>query len=380
MRSREDAVNRQDEILIGAVGDVLVDRADPTSAFSHVREQLGAADILFGNCEGPYTDTEERNASSWGWLLAARSNLDALPAAGFNVMSLANNHIMDAGYRGLSDTLDGLRRAGVEPVGAGADRSEARKPVFIERGGVVVGFLAYTCVYPPGFEAWDQRPGCATVEVHTHYRGERGQPGTRPVVRTAVEPDAKDAVLADVQAARSRADVLVVSAHWGIHNLPAVLADYERELGRAVIDAGADLVLGHHQHIIKGIEMYRGKPIFYGVGNFLFDSSPEQVLARSAVAREAFRDFAPFYGEHLSHRPESKRAMLVRCRATTDGLTDVAFVPCAQSDDGEPTALDPSSLEFAEYLDYLRRITEEADLSARFTARDGEILVEDRRG
>src|SRR4051794_39541364 len=262
-------------ITLAAVGDVLVDRPAPETALRFVRERL-AADVGFGNCEGPYSDTEERNTSSWGWVLSTPRSIGAL--AGFDVMSVANNHIMDAGYRGLSDTLAGLRAQGVAPVGAGQDLAEARAPVFLERDGLTTGFLAYTTVYAPGFKAWSSRPGCNTVEGHTVYRSELGQPGTRPQVQTFVDPHAKAGVMADVAAARERCDALVVSMHWGIHNLPAELADYEPELGRAVVDAGADLVLGHHQHIVKGVEVYRGKPILYGLGNFLFDTSTEKVL------------------------------------------------------------------------------------------------------
>jgi poly-gamma-glutamate synthesis protein (capsule biosynthesis protein) len=150
-------------ITLAAVGDVLVDRAAPETAFAQVRGRLEQADLVFGNCEGPYSETEERNTSSWGWVLSTPASLPALSV--FDVMSVANNHIMDAGYRGLSDTLQGLRDAGVAPVGAGAGLDEARAPVFVERGGLTVGFLAYTCVYAPGFAAWASRPGCATVEV-----------------------------------------------------------------------------------------------------------------------------------------------------------------------------------------------------------------------
>jgi poly-gamma-glutamate synthesis protein (capsule biosynthesis protein) len=291
-------------------------------------------------------------------------------------MSVANNHVMDAGYRGLSDTLEGLREAGVAPVGAGPDLAAARAPVFLTRGGLTVGFLAYTCVYAPGFAAWASRPGCATVEVHTVYRSELGQPGTRPQVQTFVDPAAKAAVEADVAAARARADVLVVSMHWGIHNLPAELADYERELGHAVVDAGADLVLGHHQHIVKGAEVYRGKPILYGLGNFLFDTSTEQVLERSAVAREAFAGFLPFYGPHLSSHPDARRAMLVRCRLTRAGVEDLAIVPCRQDDHHEPFPVAADDGEFEAYLTYLREITELAGLHATFRARRDELVLD----
>ena len=359
-------------ITLAAVGDVLVDREDPSTAFAHVRERL-AADIVFGNCEGPYSDTAERNSSSWGWVLSTPSSLSALAA--FDVMSVANNHIMDAGYQGLADTLAGLRANGVVPVGAGAGLAEARRPVFVERGGVKVGFLAYTTVYAPGFEAWSARAGCATIEVHTVYREELGQPGTRPQIQTFVDPPAKARVARDVAAARAACDVLVVSMHWGVHNLPAVLADYEVELGHALVDAGADVVLGHHQHIVKGVEVYAGRPILYGLGNFLFDTSTEKVLERSAVAMEAFAGFRPFYGAHLSSHPDARRAMLVRLRLSTAGVEEAAIVPCRSDDHHEPSPVDPGSAEFEAFVAYLREIAAQAGLNAELTPSGGDILV-----
>lgn len=365
-----------DDVVVAAVGDVLVERANPTTAFAAVKSELEAADIRFANCEGPYTSSEERNTSSWGWVLSDPANFPGVVAGGFDVLSLANNHIMDAGYSGLHDTLSLLREAGIKPVGAGADLAQARSPAIEERHGVRVGFLAYTCCYAPGFQAWSSRPGCATIAIETIYEQELGQPGTRPRVLTYVNPAEKAAVSADVERVRSEVDFLVVSTHWGIHNLPAVLSDYERELGHALVDAGADAVLGHHQHIIKGVEMYREKPIFYGIGNFLFDTSTDRVLARSAVAKEAFAEFAPFYGEYVSHHPESKNTMLVRLRVNRNGLADVAFVPCLRRDsDGEPEPLDPSDKAFAESLDYVRDITARAGLNGQFNARGREIAV-----
>jgi poly-gamma-glutamate capsule biosynthesis protein CapA/YwtB (metallophosphatase superfamily) len=361
-----------DLVTLAAVGDVLVDRDDPSTAFAHVGGHL-AADIVFGNCEGPYSDTRERNASSWGWVLSTPRSLPAL--ARFDVMSVANNHIMDAGYAGLADTLAGLRDHGVQPVGAGKDLAEARAPVIVEREGLAVGFLAYTTVFAPGFQAWSSRPGCATIEVHTVYREELGQPGTRPQVQTFVDPEAKAQVAADVAAAKARCDVLVVSMHWGIHNLPAVLADYEIELGHALVDAGADGVLGHHQHIVKGVEVYAGKPIVYGLGNFLFDTSTEKVLERSAVAMEAFAGFRPFYGQHLSSHPDARRSMLARLRLSKRGVEDLAIVPCRSDDRHEPFPVAAGSDEFQAFLAYLREITEEAGLNAGFSPRGDEIVV-----
>jgi hypothetical protein len=126
--------------------------------------------------------------------------------------------------------------------------------------------------------------------------------------------------VADIAAARANCDVVIVSIHWGIHMLPAVLTTYERELAHAFIDAGAGAVLGHHQHIIKGVEVYRGRPIFYGLGNFVLDHRHNDDVRRSPTNSL----FGAFYGEYRAapredyplypFHPESRRTMLVGLR------------------------------------------------------------------
>src|SRR6185312_14632538 len=139
---------------LAAVGDVLIDRDDPETSFAGVQALLDEADLRFGNCEGVYSDTEER----------------IVGGARFDVMSFANNHALDGGYTGFFDTLRLLHEAGVKTAGAGSNLEEARRPAIVEAGGVSVAFLAYTCVYPPGTGAAAARPGMAALEVHTVYR------------------------------------------------------------------------------------------------------------------------------------------------------------------------------------------------------------------
>jgi poly-gamma-glutamate synthesis protein (capsule biosynthesis protein) len=363
-------------VTISGVGDVLVERPDPLSAFTRVRAALDEADVLFGNCEAVYSTTRERNASSpLHWVIDSHQ-FGGVRSGGFDVLSLANNRIMDGSYAGLADILSLVRASGIEPVGAGETIDIARRPVVLERRGVRVGFLAYTCAYTAGFEASPVRPGCATIAVETVYRGEVGQPGTRPSVWTFVEPGAKCSVLADVEGLRPRVHVVIVSMHWGLHSLPAVLSDYERELGRAVIDAGADAVFGHHQHIIKGVEVHRGKPIFYGLGNFLLDGARGSVHD-SGADLGAFAPFAPFYGECLTpgYPQEAKRSMLVRLRGSNAGLAAASFVPCTLNDAGNPVVVEKDGSAFAEYLEYVRDINVRARLEADLSARGGEIIV-----
>jgi hypothetical protein len=362
------------KILISAVGDTQVALAEPESSFDLVADALDAADVLFGNSEGAYSETSERNPSSWAWEVVHPRGVPVLASAGFDVMSVANNHVMDGGYSGLADTMRHLRDAGVKPVGGGQDLAEARKLVVVERHGRRVGFLAYTCVYPPGFEARTSRPGCATILIHSIFRTEQNQPGTQPVVWTVADPEGKAAVLADVRAARDAVDILIVGMHWGVHCLPAVLTDYERELGHALIDAGADAVFGCHQHILKGIELHAGKPIFYGLGNFLMGAGMVDRVEQSPYAAEAMAPFIHFYGDYLidEWHPEARRSMIARCAFDEDGSVEPVML---RQQDPRPAVIAADDPEFQIHLDYLRDITRRASLNARFEPHDGVFRV-----
>jgi poly-gamma-glutamate capsule biosynthesis protein CapA/YwtB (metallophosphatase superfamily) len=372
---RNDGTER---VTIAAVGDVLVERRQPASAFAHVHALLADADIRFGNCEAVYSETADRIVGGAGRLLSSPACFEAVRDVGFDVMTVANNHTFDGGYTGFSDTLALLHGAGVQTVGGGADLVQARRPAIVTSRGVTIGFLGYTCVYPPGVAATATQPGLATLSVHTIYQGELGQPGTRPIVRTFVDPADLDSVQADIARIRPDVDVLVVSPHWGIHMVPAELAQYELQLGRAAIDAGADVVLGHHQHILKGIEVYRGRPILFGINHFVIDLPP---MERRPPEPNSFRGFLGEYeaysrgGLPFVFHPESRLTCVVLLRVDRTGIAETALVPCRIGTDGSPAPIDAGTPEFEHFHAYLVDITRRAGLRSELRVRGGEILV-----
>ncbi|MFQ5937514.1 MAG: CapA family protein, partial [Acidiferrobacterales bacterium] len=259
------------ELHIAAVGDIMLGgSAAPEVAkrgydypFRHVRSSLRSADIAFGNLEGPLTDigTPDRH-KRYVFRSPSAQVAPALAAAGFNIVSLANNHTMDYGVEGLKQTLAALNRAGIEHVGAGMNLQEARRPAFLTAGGHTVAFLAYSLTFPERFWASSDRPGTAFGH--------------------------KQQVDADIRAARSEADIIVVSFHWG-REATTELRDYQSELGHAAIEAGASVVLGHHPHILQGIERYRDGIIFYSLGNFVFGSY-SRIAQRTVIALLRFQN------------------------------------------------------------------------------------------
>ena len=258
------------ELRISAVGDImLAGTAEPVLRevgydypFARVRHLFQGSHIVFGNLEGPLTDGgEPAQGKQYTFRSPPEKVVPALLTAGFTVLSLANNHILDYGLEGLEQTLQALEVAGIRVVGAGRNLREARRPAIIRTGGRTVAFLAYSLTLPESFYAGPDRPG--TAFGHERH------------------------VRADVAAARRRADIVIVSFHWGREG-ETTLREYQPELGHAAIEAGAHAVLGHHPHILQGIERYKNGVILYSLGNFTFGSySP--MATRSAIAQLSFR-------------------------------------------------------------------------------------------
>lgn len=371
--------------MLGGVGDVFLNRPDPDRAFDKTQTALRAIDLLFANCEGAFTDRPQY-APSAGWrVVAGIRNAVPLGAANFHVMSLANNHTLDAGHVGLADTAAELWRQGIATCGAGADLAEARRPAAIERHGVKVAFLAFSSVYQAGYEARPKVPGLAAMRIHSHYyipdwdAYGKVEPGVQPQVRTVPFPEDLAALTHMVAKAKGEFDLVVASFHWGTASRPAVLMDYEYTLGRAAIDAGADLVFGHHHHYLRGIELYRGRPIFYGLGHFAFDL-PGMDTALTPREIEKLKAM----GEHAIYPREGYPLMPFHPDARMTGIAVQAFqgksagavglLPCLINGANQPVAVSADSEAGARILDYLRKISAEVGLATRYDA-DGPMVA-----
>ncbi|UZG44440.1 CapA family protein [Caldimonas thermodepolymerans] len=236
-------------------------------------EMLRAADVALGNFE----ITLSQRGTPLEKLLNIRTDAAVaqdLAPMGFDVLNIANNHTVDYGWEGLEDTKHALLAAGVQPVGVGATLAEASTPVQLEVQGRRVVILGYSCLLPTGMSASERRPGLAPLHVETGYEvdpcyqmEEPGDPSCVRIRTRVREADLARAV-ADVRRWREHADVLVVTIHWG-YGSGEELAEYQQPLAHALIDAGADLIHGHHPHAVHAIGHHRGKPILYSLGTFL---------------------------------------------------------------------------------------------------------------
>jgi poly-gamma-glutamate synthesis protein (capsule biosynthesis protein) len=369
------------DLVIFGVGDVMVKRDDPQSIFSQVWDTLAdPSTISFGNCESTYADRFSRNPATRGMALGPPKNVEALRC--FDVMSFANNHHLDAGYEAFFETLKHLGDAEIAVCGAGADIDEARRPAVVERDGVRVAFLGYSSILFPGYAADDGKAGCAPLRVTTHYQMvEIEQPGSRPEVLTFADRDDLANLVDDVRKAKEIADIVIVTPHWGVHFAPAEVADYETEVAKAAIDAGADAVFGHHQHILKGVEVYKGKPIFHGLGNFAMD-----VYIAEHTASPAFHEMRSRYPEHaVGYRPETptypfhpdaRRTGIAKCVVRDGQVVEAAFLPCLINHDGQPVILRGGEPDFDVIAGYLAEISSQVGFDTRFKVDGDEVAID----
>jgi len=365
-------------IVLYAVGDVGPNREDPQSMFRHVSGTLKQGDIRFCQLE---TNLSIRGTPVPQARLPMRAHPNsarALRDCGFQVVSFASNHCMDFGQEAFFDTIDALKANGMEPIGVGRNIAAARSPAILERNGTRVAFLAYNSILPSGYWAEIDRPGCAPMRAWTIYEQvEPDQPGSLCRTHTFPHQDDFQAMADDIEKAKSNADIVIVSIHWGIHFVPAQLANYQRETARKAIDCGADLILGHHPHILKGIEIYRGKAILYSLGNFAIEqpSAFMQDLYKTARHRE-IEELNPQWDEKSEYPlpPETRKSLIIKCVIAEKRIKRISFLPVYLSVGCEPEILKSNDERFEDVVRYIDEITSSQGLHTRF-AREGDEVV-----
>jgi poly-gamma-glutamate capsule biosynthesis protein CapA/YwtB (metallophosphatase superfamily) len=232
-----------DVMLSRAVGSRMAAQKDWSLPFHLIADTLRNADLRYCNLECPVSD-RGRNLHHLYSFRADPRVIEGLKATGFNVVSQANNHTYDWGPEALLDTLERLQAAGIQSVGAGQNFLAAHYPLFVKVGGLRLAFLAYVDIDPKEAAASVDRPGVAWLDPAQ--------------------------VLADIRFARPLADLLIVCPHWGVEYALKPTRD-QVDLAHQMIDAGADIVVGSHPHVVQPMEKYRDHWIAYSLGNFVFD-------------------------------------------------------------------------------------------------------------
>ena len=346
-------------------GDVILDAEQPDHWLSGIAACLCEADITIGHLEVPHTYATFEDTSDVPAPGADPEHIAALQRAGFTAMTLAGNHIMDCGEQGIADTLAGLDASGIAHCGAGANLALARRPLVLECKERRVGVLSYNCVGPESCWAALNKPGCAFLPVAT---GDGAAVSPQRELLSP-EPEALAILKEDIEALCAQVELVIVALHKGIVHTPAVIAPYERVLAHTAIDAGADVVIGHHAHIIRGIEFYHGKPVFHGLGNGCVVThalDPRQnhtARAQWARRRKQQYGFEPDPDYFLApFHPEAVNSFLARLLWHEDGRLEAGILPVHVEAPGRPRAADAG--EAARICSYLQDITREAGLPA----------------
>ncbi len=264
-------------VRLKAVGDVLLCTRNGKRPFDRIHHELQKKDLLFGNLETALSESGNPSRKRWVNTTRPEAGKD-LKEAGFDIMSVANNHTLDMGAEGFKKTLGVLEGHGIAYIG-GTRGDESPQGLIIERGGIRIGFLAYTSGM---------------------FRSPPGVTVSRLKRKAAID---------DTRRLKDRCDHVVVSLHWGVENVyypsPAQV-----RLAHDLVDNGATLILGHHSHTIQGLERYGGGLIAYSLGNFQFDT-------------ELFRE-------------KIKSTMILSVDLDRDGIRDYRVIPCLINDDFQP--------------------------------------------
>ncbi|MEN6313637.1 MAG: CapA family protein [Clostridiaceae bacterium] len=264
-----DVVKQEPELRFLAVGDIMLGRGvgmrlqkagNYEMAFEKVASLLKQGDIVFANLESPFTESTHCLDKKGKIVLKAKPEASkALTSAGFNLLSLSNNHMLDYYETGLFDTMKVLEENHISYAGGGKNLEEARKPAIIEKNGLKIGLLAYTDMAELIFAGNPYLSFAAKAD------------------KSGLVPRKYETVREDIMKLRGQVDLLAVSLHWGTEDSFTVTPE-QIEFARKLIDDGADIILGHHPHQFQGMEIYKGKPILYSMGNFLFDQNdPENM-------------------------------------------------------------------------------------------------------
>ena len=251
------------------VGDIMLDRGveyviqqhnDWKWPFLKVVDELRKADILFGNLESVISDKGTKVGSIYSFR-AEPETIEGLTFARFDVLSLANNHAFDYTVEALKDTFVRLKIAGIDFVGADLNEDGAFSTTVKQIKETKIAFLAYTNLGPYGWRAGSNNPGIAWIDENDFLK-----------------------IKEDIKNAKQESDVLIVSLHAGIE-YETEPNQFQKDFSKMAIDAGADLVIGHHPHAVQSYEKYKNGWIFYSLGNFVFDQAFSEETMKGQIVK-----------------------------------------------------------------------------------------------
>lgn len=311
---------QKNEVTIVVVGDVVLSREQPEEAFAKVINELKSGTFSCCNFEAPISNKGTPQYAKYETLHSPPEMIKGFLHAGFKVVSLANNHSMDYGAEGLIDTIETLDQSGIFHAGAGRNVEEARQPAFFDAGGMRFAFVSFATEAFMGYGANAYKPGIALLRQDPLYGP------------SCLNPDDVETLAEVVKGAKKEADFVIAAFHWGLSQSRALIPS-QVLLGRTAVKSGAGLVIGHHPHVLQGVEVYRGSLILYSLGNFVFDLMP------------------PFLG------PAARETVLVKVKLSGSSVKEAFFSPALINDQGQVEPLDEKMKKNLEILETVRRLS-----------------------
>ena len=374
------AAHDQSAVTLMAGGDI-GPVVEPTEKFAElINPVLQQADLRFGQCERTYSTRGSDPQFAYG-PGGQHTRLDPSmagiwKATAMDVVSLASNHAMDWGPDALLDTVDLFRSMGKHVIGGGKNADEARKPAIVECKGVKIAFLAYCSVLRDGQAAGVGKAGIAPMRAHTYYAPEEFQPGTPPKIITVPYEEDVLALQEDIRKAKQHADVVIMSIHWGLRHVPKTICTYQTPVAHAAIDAGCDLILGHHAHSIKAIEVYKGKVCFYSIGNFMTTGSAKRTgstfdwnLIWFPIEKECLPPLGMY--QFPTH---CRKTMVAKAIISKKGIERVSFLPAFITPQAQPYVVGRDDPKFQEILDFTEWVSDQHP--HRFRVEGNEVVVD----
>lgn len=253
-----------DIMLSRFIGEIMEKNKDYSFPFEFSSDFLKRADLVFGNLEGPISDKGKNQGSIYSFRADPRV-IEGLIGSGFDVLSIANNHIFDWGQEALLDTINKLKENGISYIGAGENYQDANEIKIKEINGIKFGFLGLTNLYPKSFWAKDNQTGLTEFN--------------------------EDKIVEKIKKTKENkvADIVIISLHWG-EEYQTVSDQFQKDLAHKLIDLGADIIIGHHPHVAQELERYKNGIIFYSLGNFVFDQNFSKETMQGLVAEVKLKD------------------------------------------------------------------------------------------
>lgn len=313
-------------------------REKPEDAFKFLKPTLEAADFKILNLEGPFAggtdDPNKTDIPHKNWRHSNPDQVAALTAINIDAVGVANN--VTYPWPAFMRSKRVLDSAGIKFAGGGENIEEAHRPVVLEKEGLKVGFMQYAAtVFPYNHAATADQPGIAEIKVHTAYQPPKNldKPGQPPYIITWMDEDSKNYMVNDIETLRKEVDIVIVSFHWGVSGSVEPVS-YQSEIGKAVIEVGADIVFGHGPHKYQKVEIYNGKPIFHSLGQGVFD-------------------------DLRSNRSDRHReGLLVHVSVFDKKIKSISLVPTWREDDKFLRLYDPSEGKGKELFGYLKSVNE----------------------